>query len=246
MYSQRGSPGQRGALGSRDLRHAGRCDARTPRPLTPRRRTRKSTQFSSARDQATMPPALMYCSYLAVVFSASGIASCGGTVAGTGADDGGLHGGSSSGSFASSPSSSRRFIVRRFGRGVLRQRVVWVILWSDGGRFAGVRSAYYVAMQPVRRGPRRSRRRWPSVSRRGRRRHQRRRAMLRHVQRDVRWHQFRRQLRMPSGHLRVLRAHYDRRAVLRLPRLPRAQFGVQRVRTLRFSALSAAPTASTG
>ena len=68
--------------------------------------------------------------------------------------------------------------------------------------------------------------------------------MQRHVQRDVRWHQFRRQLRMPSGHLRVLRAHYHRRAVLRLPRLPRAQFAVQRVRTLRFSALSAAPTAS--
>jgi hypothetical protein len=63
--------------------------------------------------------------------------------------------------------------------------------------------------------------------------------MLGHVQRDLRWHQFRRQLRMPSRDLRLLRAHDHRRRVLRLPRLPGAQFGVQRVRALRFSALRA-------
>jgi hypothetical protein len=220
----------------------------TPRPLTPRRRPRNSlfvaTQIQQREGRSHNAP----CTHVLFLPRRRFQRVRHRVVRRHGSEDGyrrwRLRGGVFFGRFVVAQ-QFERFIVRRLGRGVLRQRVVWVILWSHGWRFAGARSAYYVAVQPVRRGPRGSRR-WPSGKRRGRRRHQRRRAMLRDVQRDVRWHQFRRQLRMSSGHLRVLRAHYDHRAVRRLPGLPRTQFGVQRVRTLRFSALSAAPTASTG
>lgn len=132
-----------------------------------------------------------------------------------------------------------RFIVRRLRRVVLRQGVDRVVVRSPvRWRFAGVRSTHHVALQPIRRGPGR-RRTWRGQRRRWRRWQQRGRSMLGHVQRDLRWHQFRRQLRMPSRDLRMLRADDHRRRVLRLPRLPGAQFGVQRVRALRFSALRA-------
>jgi hypothetical protein len=132
-----------------------------------------------------------------------------------------------------------RFIVRRLRRVILRQRVERVVVRSPvRWRFAGVRSTHHVALQRIRRGPRR-RRTWRGQRHGGRRWQQRRRSMLGHVQRDLRWHQFRRQLRMPSRDLRLLRAHDHRRRLLRLPRLPGAQFGVQRVRALRFSALRA-------